>query len=259
MVLGGTIQGRYYTRNGLLNLKLLGCIITLLERKNNGMIKKIIALLLTFIIVFSYPITASAQVKEMPDGQMFDAEFYAKTYPDVYAALGNDETLLYNHYKTYGIKEGRLPYVNAEPALSPEQEQDKKIYDMLVNEIQPVIPEGYKWGAYRLYVQYNKRSYMPKIVYGCQAFAYYIQDGIYAKTTIHAREVNTKNFEKMFNTIRVGDVVSIKNPSHSMVVLTKGPDYITVVEGNYNQTVHWGRKITKEELVSNLFLIESVY
>ncbi len=37
----------------------------------------------------------------------FDANFYAKKYPDVVAVVGNDPAALYNHYVTYGAKEGR--------------------------------------------------------------------------------------------------------------------------------------------------------
>ena len=37
----------------------------------------------------------------------FDAEYYASRYPDVVSVLGTDPEVLFNHYLTYGIKEGR--------------------------------------------------------------------------------------------------------------------------------------------------------
>lgn len=49
----------------------------------------------------------------MPDGGIFDPEFYAATSPDVVNAVGNSTEALYNHYLTFGIKEGRLPYASA--------------------------------------------------------------------------------------------------------------------------------------------------
>lgn len=52
-------------------------------------------------ITFS-PITASAHSKVMPDGGRFDATFYAATYPDVKAAFGTNENLLYQHYLNNG-------------------------------------------------------------------------------------------------------------------------------------------------------------
>lgn len=45
--------------------------------------------------------------------EKFDPAFYAATYPDVVAVLGTDVNALYDHYLTYGQKEGRMPYANA--------------------------------------------------------------------------------------------------------------------------------------------------
>lgn len=45
--------------------------------------------------------------------EKFDPAFYAATYPDVVAVLGTDVNALYNHYLTYGQREGRMPYANA--------------------------------------------------------------------------------------------------------------------------------------------------
>lgn len=38
----------------------------------------------------------------------FDADYYAKTYPDVVSVVGTDRDALYNHYVTHGKAEGRL-------------------------------------------------------------------------------------------------------------------------------------------------------
>lgn len=54
----------------------------------------------------------------MSDGQLFDAQFYADTYPDVKEAYGYDEALLYEHYLLFGKAEGRLPYAGATPAVA---------------------------------------------------------------------------------------------------------------------------------------------
>ena len=68
---------------------------------------------LVAIMLSGMTMTVSAAPKTMSDGQTFDAEFYAKTYPDVVDALGNSESALYSHYVNYGKAEGRLPYENA--------------------------------------------------------------------------------------------------------------------------------------------------
>lgn len=51
-----------------------------------------------------------AAPKQMADGNMFDAEYYATNNPDVVAVLGNDEKALYNHYINSGKNEGRKPF-----------------------------------------------------------------------------------------------------------------------------------------------------
>ncbi len=58
------------------------------------------------------PATAQTQtLKQTVDAkvaaQVFDAKYYAETYPDVVAVLGNDPVKLLNHYINNGIKEGR--------------------------------------------------------------------------------------------------------------------------------------------------------
>ena len=91
--------------------------------------KKRISVIVAVVIMLFSSITAYAAPKTMPDGQLFDAEFYANTYPDVKAALGTDEAVLYNHYVTCGKNEGRLPYADASapaattPAVSYENEE----------------------------------------------------------------------------------------------------------------------------------------
>ena len=81
--------------------------------------RKSILLLAALISMFGCSITTFAAPKTMPDGTVFDAEYYAEKYPDVKEAFGNDEKALYNHYVQYGKAEGRLP--QAEGATSAEK------------------------------------------------------------------------------------------------------------------------------------------
>ena len=68
------------------------------------------ALALVSASTMLFGMTALAAPKTMSDGGVFDATYYAQTYPDVAAAFGTDENLLYQHYLTCGKAEGRLPY-----------------------------------------------------------------------------------------------------------------------------------------------------
>ena len=67
-------------------------------------------LMLSVFLFVACSINVLAAPKVMPDGQTFDPEYYAQKNPDVVQVFGTDENKLYEHYKQYGIKEGRLPY-----------------------------------------------------------------------------------------------------------------------------------------------------
>ena len=57
------------------------------------------------------PVKAEAKIYYLPDGTVFDSDFYAALYPEMqagYAGGKYPERLLW-HYLTYGIKEGRVP------------------------------------------------------------------------------------------------------------------------------------------------------
>ena len=69
-------------------------------------------LVMSFVFLFT-TMDMQAAPKTMPDGTVFDAEFYAETYPDVKDAVGSDETALYDHYVNYGKAEGRKPVADA--------------------------------------------------------------------------------------------------------------------------------------------------
>lgn len=71
-------------------------------------------IMLAFILVGITGGIAMLQHSMAAPGQ-FDPIYYAQTYPDVAAALGTDATVLYNHYITYGQKEGRIPYAGGQP------------------------------------------------------------------------------------------------------------------------------------------------
>lgn len=67
-------------------------------------VKKLLALSVVICMSLNLKVYAA-------ENNGFDANYYANKYPDVYAAFGGDTEKLYNHYVTFGIKEGR--YQNA--------------------------------------------------------------------------------------------------------------------------------------------------
>lgn len=67
-------------------------------------LKKILVICTATSLILGSAINASAA--NLRD--IFDAKYYAEKYEDLKAAFGDNEELLYQHYITYGIKEGRV-------------------------------------------------------------------------------------------------------------------------------------------------------
>ena len=72
--------------------------------------KTLISFCVAGFISLAANMTVQAAPVTMADGNLFDAAFYAATYPDVAAIFGTDPNMLYMHYVLCGKTEGRLPY-----------------------------------------------------------------------------------------------------------------------------------------------------
>lgn len=76
--------------------------------------------------------TAFAAPETMPDGKVFDAEYYAQNNPDVVEAFGTSKKAMYRHYVIYGEGEGRLPYavdvqVQQDAQVQPDAQTDEDL------------------------------------------------------------------------------------------------------------------------------------
>lgn len=100
----------------------------------------------------------------------------------------------------------------------------------------------------------NSYYYYSKVFgngYGCYGFAAKLSDTVFGTSKAYTTHTD-------FSKIKVGDHIRI-GTYHSVVCLTKTADSITVVEGNYNSSVHWDRKITKSSLASGGFKVYTRY
>ena len=225
-------------------------------------------------MLFGTTLNVYAAPKTMPDGQTFDAEFYAKNNPDVVAALGKDEAALYNHYVTYGKIEGRKPYADAQTGknqatvdvnywtdyedlgngqllqhplqwevLTPGGE----VTDAMVIEMaKDCAPTGTEWGKETAYdlQGYKKGNGVAKRGYACGAFAYWLTDALFGTTPAYI--INSADDSGSI-TIKTYDIVCYGE--HAVVVLgitgTGADTVLTVAEGGYNgKTVNWGRTVS---------------
>lgn len=135
------------------------------------------------------------------------------------------------------------PTVTQSPSSSGMTESEAY---RILNSLRSTYPEGMP--LTNSYYYYSPRFGNG---YGCYGFAAKLSD------TVFGVEKNYTTHSTFAN-IRVGDNIRIGN-YHSVIVLTKSSEFITVVEGNYNSSVHWDRKITKNSLAQEGFRVYTRY
>lgn len=120
-------------------------------------------------------------------GDLFDAAYYAKKYPDVVAVYGTDANALYSHYVNHGIYEGR----NAGPLFDVKKYRENNrdlegIYgDNFAAYVNQYLSEGLKDGRIGYGEEFDAVSYANrypdlKSVYGYDLrglYAHYVTCG----------------------------------------------------------------------------------
>ncbi len=76
---------------------------------------------------------------------VFDADYYSRRYPDLKAVFGSDAAGLFNHFKTYGMKEGRQANTQFDPDIYRANYPDlrKAFGDDIVSYYMHYIEHGY--------------------------------------------------------------------------------------------------------------------
>lgn len=109
---------------------------------------------------------------------------------------------------------------------------EEQVYQSMI-ALQEKYPEGTSWTNDNYY-EWKGGIYSGG--YGCAAFAMRLSDEAFGSRP--ARKYTSKA------KVRVGDILRINNDTHSVIVLAVNEDgTVTIAEGNYNASVHWGRKI----------------
>lgn len=143
------------------------------------------------------------------------------------------------------IKPSATPKPSATNPPSSSGVTEQSAYATL-NSLRSTYPEGMP--LTNSYYYYSPRFGNG---YGCYGFAAKLSDTVFGTERAYTTHSS-------FDKIRVGDNIRIGN-SHSVIVLTKESNHITVVEGNYNSSVHWDRKITASSLASSGFKVYTRY
>ena len=118
----------------------------------------------------------------------------------------------------------------------------------IINGLKTEFPEGRKWN--------NDDSYFSAALhttgYGCAGFALRCSDEVFG--TLPVTDTHSD-----FDKIKVGDMLRVNNDTHSVIVLEKKADSVVVAEGNFNNSIHWGRELSRQELERGAFYAESRY
>lgn len=102
-------------------------------------------------------------------------------------------------------------------------------------------PEGMRWTNDDFYAWNGGYFYGG---YGCAAFAFILSDAAFGTLPV---EVYTSF---AYEDVRVGDILRINNDRHSVIVLEVYSSYVVIAEGNYNSSIHWGRTLTKSQVLA---------
>ena len=120
-----------------------------------------------------------------------------------------------------------------------------KVYNAIISK-KSEYPEGKKWTNDNFY-KWKGGIYSGG--YGCVGFAFLLSDAAFG-------DLPAKKYEKYdASAIKVGDIIRINNDTHSVIVLTVDENGVTVAEGNYNSSIHWGRSFTHEQLSNATYIL----
>ena len=84
---------------------------------------------------------------------------------------------------------------------------------------------------------------------GCAGFAFLMSDAAFG--SLPARMIKPVSLKD----IRVGDILRINNNTHSVIVLEVHDDHVVIAEGNYNNSIHWGRTLSKSVVESADYML----
>lgn len=88
------------------------------------------------------------------------------------------------------------------------------------------------------------------VAVGCVAFAFILSDAAF--DSLPARMYANGEFE--YEDIKVGDILRVNNDAHTVIALEVNEAGLVLAEGNistgdHKGKIHWGRKISKEEVM----------
>ena len=134
--------------------------------------------------------------------------------------------------------------------LPTELPTPEQVYEKILS-LKEQYPEGYPYNLKNHYYSktesptWEENGMMVRMSeggHGCSAFAFMVSDLCFGN--LPARYIPMEEMD--YDDLMVGD--SLIGFGHQVVILEVHPEYLVVVEGNYDEIVHWGRTLTREEV-----------
>ena len=178
-------------------------------------------------------------------------DLYPIDYPGILDFIKNDQIDIEDAMRLfqYSLMPGLYPIEwGIEAPIPPEDPFGKdNVYNILIS-FREDYPEGMPWTNDNYY-GWNGGIYSGG--YGCAGFAFLLSDAVFGNlpARIHYDMTN----------IRPGDILRINNDTHSVIVLEVNLSSVTVAEGNYNRSIHWGRVLSFSELDTVLTYVMTRY
>ena len=120
----------------------------------------------------------------------------------------------------------------------------------IMTALKSEYPEGMPWTNDNHY-EWNGGIYIGG--YGCAGFCFLLSDAVFG----YAPAYFVKEFT--YEQIRVGDILRINNDTHSVTIMEKYDDHVVLAEGNYGGKIHWGRTLTRSQVMSTGTYLMSRY
>lgn len=130
------------------------------------------------------------------------------------------------------------------------------VYNRMMN-MKSSYPEGMTWTndnyyqhSYFWHYDDDEGRWVSYTGYGCAGFALILSDAAFGDDLDM-----WKYYDVSFSKVRVGDILRINDNTHSVIVLKKNSDSVTIAEGNYGGQIHWGRTLSAAEVNSSDYML----
>lgn len=132
------------------------------------------------------------------------------------------------------------------PVRAADALTEDAVYQKMI-ALKEEYPEGTPWTNENFYAW---KGGVFSGGYGCVAFAFILSDAAFGDLPARSVEENIS-----LETVRVGDILRMNGDTHSVIVLEVHEDHAVIAEGNYNNSVHWGRTLSAEEVAASDYVL----